>query len=555
MAHPYKTHYRLIKIIRVSTKEQDIDRQHSDIEYHIERFAELGFTIEIVETYALDGITGIVVQNRPEFKRMLETLKRPDIDGIILSMLDRFMRPEHVDAYGALKIFRVGKKLMFCDAARPLLITNPEDRTVIVTQLEASAAERRKIQYRTQRKKEELIKDPTVSVTRLPKGVIHIRDTKRYGAKTKKGWFEYTEYAIKHVKPAFERVAAGRESLSAIAASLGFSNETRLRDVLKNKWWIGINERVHTRPVDYDEETGAKIIGKRKEHPAPYRHFTNLAEAPPLVSVELFERVQSILAVKKDHFYQAQSNTGNFLGTNFLYCQCGQPMYLKFDDRRSQPPVYVCSSYQKRWRMKKYHGVELPVCNASRLRAEDTDKALEDVALQTMANMRFLRPLLDAAKQSDDAQQRRGELDMALKTVEDLEGQKRRAQKTYVRDNDEDAEKLLDEVKRDLAAAKLRLEVAKANAQPFGTQDGNLICELLKNRYASFPALSRIEQRAIFQDTLERISIDERGYVTFVVRGGLSLPAVEPNHERRDFINGILMNLNQNENANVPVSS
>ena len=72
---------KVLALLRVSTKEQDMVRQRTDIQWHIDRFREDGILLEIEKEYALDGITGVVVQNTPEFKAMLDHLKQPHISG------------------------------------------------------------------------------------------------------------------------------------------------------------------------------------------------------------------------------------------------------------------------------------------------------------------------------------------------------------------------------------------------------------------------------------------------------------------------------------------
>ena len=486
-------------------------RQRTDIQWHIDRFREDGILLEIEKEYALDGITGVVVQNTPEFKAMLDHLKQPHISGIVLSQLDRFMRPEHVDAYGALRVFRVGKKLMYCDANNPLDITNPEDRTVIITQLEAAFLERRKIQFRTQRKKEELITDPTVSILKLPRGVEHIRDAKTYGPKTKKGHFRYTPYAYEKIAPAFERVAAG-ETIRSVATNLGFSTETSLRIVLNNKWWIGVNERVHQRVVTYDEETGQKIVGKRTKHPRPIQHYTNLAETP-LVPVELFNRVQDIIAVHQKKWTQAQSNTNAFLGTGLLECQCGCKMYLKYDAHRGKPPVYVCSSYRTK------NGP----CGNSRLRAEKTDEAIWKTAVEYLTDVPFLVDAVRKAMETDEVRKRHQDLEAAKKALEALEAKKRRILKMVAMDEDEDAVVMYTKVKLEISDAKIRLATAQAQAEPFGTSDPMEIARTIMSGFDGNEHWAVQKKRQALADVVERITVDRDAKATFIVRGGMPM--------------------------------
>ena len=517
--------HKVLALMRVSTKEQDTERQRADIAFHVSRFADDGIEIEIVETFMLEGISGAIAQSTPEFKRMLSRLKDPTISGILISQLDRFLRPENPDAYVALKIFRTGKKLMFCDAERPLDIMNSEDRMIVMNTLEHAAMERRRIKHRTHSKKEQLIQDPTVSVTRLPKGVRHIKDVKKYGAKTKKGWFEYTDFAYSHVKPAMERVAAG-ESISSVAKALGFS-QTALREKLKNRWWIGVNERTHQVIITNDEETGEKIRTKRLPHPIPYVHATNLAEpGKSLVTVELWEKVQTLLAGDAKTFTLVHSNTKDFLFNGLLYCgNCGSKLYVKNDLKRAnQPPTYLCSSYQNSWR--KPGNAKGQSCGFKRLPADVVDFNLFQVCSAEFQKSEWIERAITAAMDTDEARNRKHwSLQRHRNGWKVSEKKLVKAKRLFMADDDDEASfKLVNEVKRDIAEAKIRLATAKAQAEPFGTDDASSIAAAIKARWSNPEAWSFDEKERPSKRPSKRSSWAYSVEQRLVIRGGLPMP-------------------------------
>jgi DNA invertase Pin-like site-specific DNA recombinase len=519
-------HYKVLALMRASTKEQDLERQKSDIDFHVARFAEDGIEVEIVETFELHGISGAIAQATPEFKRMLTRLQDPTISGILISQLDRFLRPENADAYAALKIFRTGKKLMFCDAKRPLDITDSEDRSVIINTLEQAYMERRRIKHRTHSKKELLIQDPTVSVTRLPNGVKHVKDIKRYGPKTKKGWFEYTDYAFSHIKVAFERYAAG-ESMMSLCGKIGFPSQAYLREILKNKWWIGILDRTKQVTITYDEETGEKIRSKRHAHPKPIVNVTNLAETP-LVPVELWERVQSLLGINAKNFTFTHSNANDFLFNGKLFCgKCGARLYIKNDTKRAnQPPTYICSSYNNSWRKAKVGKAEKgEPCGFRRLSAEDLDLALFSSCADTFKNKEWVNQVVAAALDTTEAMSRKNDLAAAVERLEGLEKKKKAIQRMVaVDDTDEDSLHLFMACKRDIAEAQIRLATAKAEAEPFGTDDPNGIATAIAARWEHPEDWNFAEKKSAIKDTIERIIWGMDGRSTIVFRGGLPVP-------------------------------
>lgn len=529
--HPKK----VLALLRGSTKQQDMETQQSNIDFYC---LKQNFNLTVVETFVFPGITGSVVHKTPQFQRFLKRLEDPAITGVVFSQLDRMMRVKELDAFGKFKIFRTGHKLMYCDLEKPLDVSKHEDVELIATTLIQAEKERQKIKFRTQRAKERLILDPEVNVTRLPRGVEHLKDRKQYGPKTKKGFYRYTQYAYEKVAPAFHRVAVGGESLNSVAKSLGFSNESSLRTTLMNQWWIGVKVRDKKRVVEYDEETGEKKIGPRIAHETPIVQRTNLAEHPPedwTVTPELFNRVQNILAKHKETFTEWQSNTGQFLGTGFLVCECGCKLYLKYDARNGKPPVYVCSSYQQRWRNRNKNSEsskELAYCKFSRLRAAEVDTAIWKAVLNYFTDVDYLLHAITDAQKTPVATDRQADLIAAQKTLEGLERQKKSIlAMLQIDDEDPDVLRKFTEVKRQIADAKIRIATVQAQAQPFGTNDAWTITTAIVERFWNSEDWTIEEKRAALAEVVEKININTECIATFTVRGGLPLQRLRKSGE------------------------
>lgn len=539
---------KVLALLRKSTDQQDMNTQAVGIEENCERFG-----LEVAETFSFRGISGAVVQRTPEFRRMLTALAKPAIKGVVFSQLDRIMRPEDIDAYGALKIFRTGKKLMYCDHKKALDVTDSDDRTYIMATFEAARTEREKIRYRTYRGKERLLKDPTVSVTKLPRGVVHVKDEKLYGKKTKQGHYEYTQWAFDVMKPAFEMVASG-SSINSVATRFGFISpfdvhhktlQTPLRMLLENKIWIGIRERTHKRVMSYGEN-GERLFGRRIQHNAPVVHHTNLSATPspafdkffaqkpeephdanhhkgPLVSHELFQQVQDIINANKARAWTWKKNTGLFLGTDFLYCQCGAKMYLKNDGR--QKPTFVCSK----------------TCGMKRLRAAETDKAIWASALIYFTDEQHLTRIIGQAQNSEEAHSRQQAIERAEARLAKLEKEKRGIQVALIGDpEDMDLRNRQAQNKADRAQAAIDLATAQAQAEPFGSNDVRAIVDAIRSRF-SIACEWTIEQRhSALSEVVERIEINDRSIARFIIKGGLPVysffePVNIENWNRKDY--------------------
>jgi hypothetical protein len=486
-----------------------LEQQQINIEFYCQ---PENFNLEIVDTFNFHGITGTVVQKTPEFQRMLKRLASPDIAGVVVSDITRMMRVDELDAFSALKMFRTGKKLIWCEMSRPLDITVPEDRSLLANKLLEAGNERRKIVFRTQRKKEQLILDPEINMCKLPNGVEHIKNIAKYGHGTKKGFYQYTKPSEK-IKKAFELVAGG-ETLYQVAKRLGFSSGMYLRYVLANRWWLGIKERTHQVKYTYNEETGNLERGKRQAHPKPIIQETNLAKTP-LVSVEVFNRVQNLISVRRTKWSQVVSNTDSFLGTGFLHCECGAKMYLKNDTRQGQPPVYICSS----WRLAK---IKKP-CGAKRLRAAVIDAAISKAAYKYFNDRAWLTAALEKASHDTEATKRHDAVVVAENTLKDLETQSKRYSRLYVANEDEESFAMVRKLKGEISGQKIRLATAQAEASPFGTDEPGLIAATIVQRFAEFPKMTMAEKRECLADVLDKITINQDGTASFTVKGGMPI--------------------------------
>lgn len=542
------TKKKVLVLLRASTKQQDMETQRTNVEaYCVEWSLE-----PVGDPYTFPGITGVIVHQLPEFQRMLERLESPEIAGVVTSELSRLMRPEKFDAYAVLAVFQEHHKLIFCEADHPLDVSSDEDRSYAMNSFEQSVFERKKIKFRTHRAKERLIRDWQVSITKLPNGVEHVKDKKTFGPSTKKGYYQYTDWAHSHVRPAFERVAQRKDTLRHIALSLGFANETTLRTTLENKWWIGYRVRVKRRTVTYDK-FGNKETSKREDHPNPIEQPTNLSgllndqlkygvSHEPLVSPELFQTVQTIIAANKEHKSHADSNGQDFLGTDFLKCGiCGSKLYLKFDRRNGCPPVYVCSSYQNNWRKKKL-GEKGTACGFKRLRAKDADIAITKAITVYLTDLPFLQRTILKVQSSDEAKQRQEDLVLAQRRLDEAQKAHKKESNLYRQIPDPDsteAEEQLAKVNRamrDVSEARIRVATAEAAAIPFGSNDAEEIARQIVDRMTETfckPAHKTIAQkREALASVLEKITIDNGMIATLTIRGGLTYKLGSPIHAK-----------------------
>jgi hypothetical protein len=243
---------------------------------------------------------------------------------------------------------------------------------------------------------------------------------------------------------------------------------------------------------------------------------TNLA-SKPLVSAELFERIQVLLAKHHETFTFKHSHANDFLFNGILFCgKCGSRFYLKNDFRCHQPATYYCSSFR----------TKRGTCGVSRYPAQLVDDTLFDICAIEFKKKEWVERVKAAALNSDQAKERRDELAAAQERLNSLEKKKAKAQRLYMADDsDETAFNLVMVIKRDIAESKLRLATAKADAEPFGTDDASEIAQVISARWKHPEKWTFEERKKAIQETIERIILSTDGRSTLVIRGGLPIPA------------------------------
>jgi hypothetical protein len=208
---------RVVSLVRVSSKGQtkkdkkSIPLQQLDIEEYAKDYG-----LKVEKEFRLEGVSGAKVLSNPDYQEMLRWLRRPDIDGLALSVLDRLSRTKYVSQWGdILRAFEEeifsgdgAHKLIWCDLSAEvdggLDVHNSTHRDLIVKAFQDADRERERIKRRTQRTKKANRLDPDRKTDNLPAGVCFVAEDKE--AKT--GHFAYTKESLV-VKDSFLRVAGG----------------------------------------------------------------------------------------------------------------------------------------------------------------------------------------------------------------------------------------------------------------------------------------------------------------------------------------------------------
>ena len=503
------TRRKACSLLRVSTdqqtKQKDLDYQRNQI-----RFTCVKFNLEIVEEFSLNDISGMVVNQTDEFRRLKQMLSKGDISGLVIPGVDRLARTTDFETVADLmrpfsEMLATGKntKRLWTRTAE-LDITNAADRDKIWQDLRRAEEEREMIKFRTSQQKDVLRTDSHTKIDKLPRGVIEIPisgQKKRYN-------FKYDPEIKRKIVEACKRVLAG-EALSDIAVDLGYHSGGGLRETLRSEWWIGNKTRLKTRKERrFDPEKQKYIAGGRLDHENPIRTKTNLADAPA-VSKEVWDAVQVKVDENHNQHTQRRSYSKGFLATGLVHCGvCGEKLYHKLQNGRHHAGYFWCASKATSYRK---HGIKKGVdCGFGFVRVDVLEP---EIALQVMLYLTdkdFIEQHLKEASNAEATEEKKRVLVRVQNEITEVDADKR---------------SMLDAIKKriatpedyagDLKDANYRLESLAAKSTMMRQEINTSLsaatmtrmADQIATEFAKFPYIEFAEKNALMRKYVKKITV------------------------------------------------
>lgn len=136
---------RAIDMLRVSSDQQDVERQRIDMERLKDRFG--GTTIRTLEFVGLSGTA--TLKNR-DVQKILADMSDPNVDGIRVSALDRLLRPKDFKSMEIFDFFKDNKKRIWSAYEGLVEPWTDEGFNVCMDAMRMAGAQWRKIQSTSQ---------------------------------------------------------------------------------------------------------------------------------------------------------------------------------------------------------------------------------------------------------------------------------------------------------------------------------------------------------------------------------------------------------------------
>ena len=382
---------KVISLVRVSTQDQaeddraGIPAQQESVGRIIERYE-----LDCVDTVVLTNVSGTATFQCPDILRLLQRLASYEVGGIVITRMDRLLRPDKYGDFALLGAIQSSGALIFDETG---VIDLSSDHGFLSAGFNALFAgqEIRTFKRRVSAGKEIKRRKgecPTGQIT-LPLGVTYIRDPKLLEAEQHLGW-NYTP-DVTRVIDAFERYNNGEDNLSKLGKIVGIQPRT-LADILRNPIYMGYRTYSEKRGNDkYIRPDGRQA--DRKKVPRPSSEVISIKVFDkPAVSKALFDNVQARLAEKSSRWRTPRSSSEpTNLGSGILFCaRCGSRIYCssgKRNDRKGRG-YYFCSenNYLKR---RQGHN-----CAAQNVRQEIMDQLLMKLVNEKMSDTEWLTQLV-----------------------------------------------------------------------------------------------------------------------------------------------------------------
>ncbi len=461
---------RAIALLRHSTTAQDNARQRSDIEK-----LQKKHNLEIVETIELDGVSGRKVLQNPRFLQILADLRhRPDIDGLVISAIDRFFRTDRYDDTKCFQPLADARKLIWSKAEGEVAPWTPEGFGVCMTAALKSGAEWRTLRDRTMDGKEELRAEGkhVNGDSTLPRGVRYDRITETWC---------YLEPDCTRVVRMCELALAG-DSYHTIADKVGHGWTYRgVRGTLRNPIWA-YGTRIYPANEHREEARTVKVIDQ------------------PLIPVSTWELVQKELDRRKDTWRKTKK-APRFLLSSLLKCACGKSWYVRCASVAKNRSYYYCST--------QFRG-RGPSCGAASLQQKTADEYVARMVGERFTDLAVVAEMLKGIAPASAA------APDTAKEIARLEGRRER-----ILEQRADGIITREKCNQQIAALDRDLQAARATvAVETPVIDVRRLAAGLVDVFAGFHKKAFAFQRDLLREAVRDIVVDNKVITRFTFRGG-----------------------------------
>jgi DNA invertase Pin-like site-specific DNA recombinase len=361
---------RVIELVRVSTEAQ-ASTDHASIaaQRAVNRRTCAQYDLEIILSIEISDVSGACVLLAPEMQQLVQTMRSPEIHGVVAREFSRLMRPENFEDFALLQAFVDSRTVLYLPEG-PLDLNSKTGRLIGTIRAAMAGMERTEILERIWSAKEEKRRRGELAQSQivLPWGVGH--DTAR-------GFYYKPE--AERVREAFRQFLAGNHSYGRLSKLVGVTPRG-VHLIMRNPIWKGwrvIDKKRDTSASGRYSSINGRQTDRRKIARSPEEVIRVQVIAEPLISEEDFLTVQRIMDLKQARHWRTQPDVEHrFTYNGFLTCSvCGEVVHTAFARR----DYYAC---------KGRRGAH--TCNTKYMAREKLESRLDHLFADRLTSPEFL---------------------------------------------------------------------------------------------------------------------------------------------------------------------
>lgn len=340
--------------VRVSTQEQA--KEGYSIQEQIDRLTKyceaMGW--EIVKVYTDPGFSGADT-NRPGLQSMLKVVRRGKTDKVVVYKLDRLSRSQK-DTLNLIEDEFLKNGVDFVSMSENFDTSTPFGRAIVGILAVFAQLEREQIKERMAMGKE----------ARAKEGKWNGGQNSPLGYDLVQGELIINAFEALQVKEMFELASQNVSSY-------------KIADIFNEKGY-------NTRYGNWESQTIRRAL--RSKYYLGYTQYNstwNKGTHEPIITQELYDKVQTILNARSEHYYnnRGHGNITSYLG-GYIYCSHCQGKYSKISAKRKKPnndgfyvyEFFACNSRTKRNKA----AVKDPNCKNKNWKLSDlTDQVFNEI--------------------------------------------------------------------------------------------------------------------------------------------------------------------------------
>jgi len=363
---------RAVFYARVSTdRDEQLNSLSNQISYY-EDYIKGQRNWTYAGAYIDEGISGTSVNKREDFLRMIQDARDGKFDLIVTKEISRFSRNTLDSIRYTQELLQHGAGVYFQNDNINTLYGDAELRLTIMSSI--AQDEVRRLSERVK-----------FGMRRAYENGRVLGQDNLYGYDKRDGKLVINEREAVFVRTLYAMYAEGKYGFRSIARTLtemGFANQSggeinpgTLRSILSNPKYKGYYCGRKTESSDYRTQKNVQLPEKDRL----YYRDENIA---PIVSEELWERVNTMLAQRRDKYKKSESGTQNrYPFSGKIVCErCGTFHYrIVRKDRKNNQEVWSC---KMRTQKGKAH------CSTPEIGTAELDAILKHIGSELLANKR-----------------------------------------------------------------------------------------------------------------------------------------------------------------------